>query len=39
MEAVETFGGDIGVKPACEALGLRRETFVPQSYRWGGKPG
>jgi len=27
MEAVETFGADIGVKPACEALGLSRATF------------
>jgi putative transposase len=27
MEAVETFGGDIGVKPACEALGLSRATY------------
>jgi putative transposase len=27
MEAVETFRADIGVKPACEALGLSRATF------------
>jgi putative transposase len=27
MKAVETFGGDIGVKPACEALGLSRATY------------
>ena len=27
MEAVATFGRDIGVKPACEALGLSRATY------------
>jgi len=27
MEAVDTFGGDIGVKPSCEALGLSRATY------------
>jgi len=27
MKAVETFGGDMGVKPACEALGLSRATY------------
>ena len=27
MEAVDTFGGDIGVKSACEALGLSRATY------------
>lgn len=27
MEAVEAFGGDIGVKPCCEALGLSRATY------------
>lgn len=27
MEAVDTFGGDIGVKPCCEALGLSRATY------------
>jgi len=27
MEAIDTFGGDIGVKPSCEALGLSRATY------------
>lgn len=35
MEAVDTFGGDIGVKPSCEALGLSRATY----YRTKASPG
>jgi putative transposase len=27
MQTVASFGGDIGVKPACEALGLSRATY------------
>lgn len=37
MQTVSSFGGDIGVKPACEALGLSRTTYYRNQA--GGGPG
>ena len=39
MEAAEVLGANVGLKPACSALGVSRATLYRQRARWLETPG